>query len=292
MEKITFCISTYNNYDYLKLAVHSVRKNSYFKDAPFVVHAENCNDGTNEWLEENKDKYNLEIYIEPNNEVVRGIGGGMDFCADKVKTEYIMFLHSDFYVSNNWDKACLDVFEKYPNKKLWVSSHRVQPNIFNENSRPGTYMSDIDEFGEFYHNFNSEHFENWSEQFTEMNDFEVRKGEGVSGLIRKEDWDNVGGNDPLFAPASWEDMDLFIRLQMEGCDFILPSKSLVYHFGARGSHFPTDDFTIKSDRQVIAETTNAKKWWNKWGVMPVFDDVQFIQVTEDYVKRYEEIKNG
>ena len=59
MEKITFCISTYNNYDYLKLAVHSVRKNSYFKNAPFVVHAENCDDGTNEWLEENKDKYDL-----------------------------------------------------------------------------------------------------------------------------------------------------------------------------------------------------------------------------------------
>lgn len=291
MSKITFCISTYNNYDYLKLAVDSVRKNSHFKDAPFVVHAENCNDGTNEWLEENKEKYDLEVYIEPNNEVVRGIGGGMDFCADKVKTEYIMFLHSDFYVSKDWDKACLDVFEKYPDKKLWVSSHRVQPNIFNEGHRPGTVMADIDEFGAFHHDFDSDYFEKWAIEFTEMNDFEVRKGEGVSGLIRKKDWDEVDGNDPRFSPASWEDMDLFIRLQMEGCDFILSSKSLIYHFGARGSHFPEDDFTKKSDRQVKAESVNAQKWYDKWGLPPVFDEVRFVKVTDDYIKKYKELKN-
>ena len=43
---ITHCISTYNNLPYLKLAVESVRKYSYWKDAPFIIHAENCSDGT------------------------------------------------------------------------------------------------------------------------------------------------------------------------------------------------------------------------------------------------------
>ena len=61
--KITFCCSTYNTLNYLKLAIKSVRQNAHFKDAPFVVHTENSDDGTNEWLEENKDKYNLEFYI-------------------------------------------------------------------------------------------------------------------------------------------------------------------------------------------------------------------------------------
>jgi hypothetical protein len=85
---ITFTLSTFNTLNYLKLAIHSVRKNSYYKDAPFVIHAENCTDGTNEWLEENKEKYNLEVYIE-QNEIPKGIGGGMNFCASKVKTKYI-----------------------------------------------------------------------------------------------------------------------------------------------------------------------------------------------------------
>ena len=65
MSRMTFCISTYNNNNYLQLAIKSVRENSYFKDAPFVIHAENCTDGTNEWLEENKEKYNLEIPDNP-----------------------------------------------------------------------------------------------------------------------------------------------------------------------------------------------------------------------------------
>jgi glycosyltransferase involved in cell wall biosynthesis len=71
---ITFCISTYNNLPYLKLAVESVRKNSYFKDAPFIIHAENCTDGTDEWLASNE--YDLEYYIEKNESPV-GIGGGI-----------------------------------------------------------------------------------------------------------------------------------------------------------------------------------------------------------------------
>ena len=57
MTPITFCISTYNNLNYLKIAVESVRRNSYYTDAPFIIHAENCTDGTNEWLMENSMKY-------------------------------------------------------------------------------------------------------------------------------------------------------------------------------------------------------------------------------------------
>ena len=48
---LTFCISTYNNLNYLKIAIESVSVNSHFKDAPFIIYAENCTDGTNEWLE-------------------------------------------------------------------------------------------------------------------------------------------------------------------------------------------------------------------------------------------------
>ena len=108
MSPITFCISTYNNLSYLKLAIESVRKNSHFKDSPFIIHAENCNDGTNKWLEENKNKYDLEYYIDKNNNPI-GIGGGMNFCADKVKTEFIMFLHSQSQVPKP-QQAKLDAF--------------------------------------------------------------------------------------------------------------------------------------------------------------------------------------
>jgi len=277
MNLITFCLSTYNNLEYLKLAVESVRKNSYFKDAPFIIHAENCDDGTDEWLDAYHQDYNLDYYIEKNPEPV-GIGGGMNFCAEKVQTEYIMFLHSDFYVSKDWDKACLDIFEKYPDKKLWVSSHRIEPQMFpNSQTRPGTVIVPKDYLGAYWNDFNKEGFEYWAEQFVQINDFEIPKGEGVSGLIRKKDWDVIGGNDPIFAPASWDDMDLFLRMLQAEYEFILTSKSLIWHFGARGSHRLEENNGQTSQRQIKSEISNQQKWLTKWGKLPVFNEYGMIK---------------
>ena len=273
---LSFCISTYNNLEYLKLAIASVRKNSYYKDSPFIIHAENCTDGTNEWLKNNFQRYNLEYYIE-QNETPLGIGGGMNFCADKVTTEYIMFLHSDFYVSKNWDKALMEIFEKYPNRQMWVCSHRVEPQMFpNSSTRPGTVIVPKDYLGAYWNDFNKEGFEQWAEMFVEANDFEIPKGEGVSGLIRKKDWDQIGGNDPLFAPSSWDDMDLFLRMLQADYEFILTSKSLVWHFGARGSHRLEENNNQTSERQRKAESINQQKWLSKWKSFPIFNQYGMI----------------
>ena len=273
---ITFCISTFNNLPYLKIAIKSVRENSYYDKAPFIIHAENCTDGTDRWLIDNKEKYNLDVYLD-KNKVPLGIGGGMNFCADKVETEYIMFLHSDFYVTKNWDLELYNIFKKYPNQKMWVNSHRVEPNMFNNpSSRPGTVIVDKEMFGAYHHDFKDQIFEQWANEFTEMNDFEIPKGEGVSGLIRKKDWDEIGGNDPLFAPASWDDMDLFLRMLNKGFKFVLTSKSMVYHFGARGSHRLEENDGKSSTRQIEAERVNAQKWFKKWKAMPKFDQYEMI----------------
>jgi GT2 family glycosyltransferase len=274
---LTFCISTYNNLEYLKIAVKSVRENSHFKDAPFIIHAENCDDGTDEWLDTYGEDYNLDWYIEKNPEPV-GIGGGMNFCADKVKTEYIMFLHSDFYVTKDWDLDLLKVHEKYPNEKLWVNSHRVEPQMFpNSESRWGTVVVAKELFGAYHHDFKPHIFDKWVELFKEENDFEIPKGEGVSGLLKKEYWDELGGNDPIFAPASYEDMDLFLRMIQNGWRFILPSSSVVWHFGARGSHRLEENDGRSSERQMKSEQKNIQKWLEKWGKLPIFDEYGMIK---------------
>jgi len=278
MSLLTFCISTWNNLPYLKIAIDSVRKNSYYKDAPFIIHAENCTDGTNDWLEENKDKYNLTLIIEPNNEIVRGIGGGMNICAENVKTEYIMFLHSDFYVTKDWDKGLMDIFKKYPNKKLWVNSYRIEPDQFNSPPRHGTTMVPINQFGGYHNDFNSELFDSWVEEFKQLNmGYEVPKGEGVSGLVKKSVWDEIGGNDPIFAPASWEDMDLFLRMLYGGVKFVLPITSVVWHFGARGSHRLEENRGTSSERQKQSEKKNIEKWLEKWKKFPIFDEYGMIK---------------
>lgn len=272
---ITHCISTHNNLPYLKLAIQSVRENSYYKDAPFIIHAENCSDGTDEWLKENGEKYNLEFYID-KNEIPLGIGGGMNFCADKVKTKYINFLHSDFYVSKNWDLKLLKVHEKHSNKS-WIFSQRIQPNIFKESSRPGTLIVPIDEFGGYYNDFDQEYFLEYAQSLSESNDFEISLGEGVSGLILKEDWDYIGGNDPLFAPASWDDKDIFLRCLLKDFKLVLTTTSVVWHFGARGSHRLEENEGKTSQRQIEAEMKNSQKWLTKWNQFPTFDQNGMIK---------------
>jgi GT2 family glycosyltransferase len=272
---ITFCISTYNNLPYLKLAIESVRQHSYYKNAPFIIHAENCNDGTDEWLEENAAQYSLEFYIDKNDNP-KGIGGGMNFCAEKVKTEYIMFLHSDFYVTPNWDLELMKVHEKYNNDKLWVNSFRIEPNMFNDQDRPGTHFVPKEAFGAYHNDFKPEGLLEYAKLIALKNDFEIPKGEGVSGLVKKSWWDAIGGNDPLFAPTSWDDYDLFLRMLYEGGKFLMPTKSIVWHFGARGSHRLEENNNQSSERQRKAEQANAQKFYNKWGGLPKKDQYGMI----------------
>jgi GT2 family glycosyltransferase len=272
---ITHCISTYNNLPYLKLAVQSVRTHSYWKDAPFIIHAENCTDGTDEWLEDHGKLYNLEYYIDKNDKP-KGIGGGMNFCADRVKTEYINFLHSDFYVGKNWDLELMKVHDKYEDEKLWVNSFRIEPNMFNSPERQGTWLVDPSAFGAYHDDFNTKKFIDVATSFAAQNEQEIPKGEGVSGLVTKKFWDQVGGNDPLFAPTSWDDMDLFLRWLNEGGRFVMPTKSVVYHFGARGSHRLEENNGQSSDRQRKAEAANAQKFFSKWKGLPTFDQYGMV----------------
>ena len=241
MHKITSVIPTYNNLPFLKLTVTSVRQNCYYNDMPIFIFAENCTDGTNEWLAENADKLSLQYYIETDNKEQRGIGGGIDLCVSQVKTEFVNILHSDFWLGPNQDIELLKLYDDIkPGERLIASSFRVQPNIFPNDPpyRPGTVFVPFDKFGEHEDNFEQNYFDDWAAEFTHDNDIHVRKAGGAGYFCRVEDHIYIGGNDPIFEPMYWEDKDLFMRMQMEGYKFIMTSKSVIWHFTSRTSRFP------------------------------------------------------
>ena len=280
MNKITTTISTNNNLEYLKLAVKSVRQNCYYKDMPVIVHAENCDDGTDEWLNDNTDKYSIEYYIDHNNHP-KGIGGGMNFCVDKVKTEFVNIIHSDMWCAPNQDSELLKLYDD-TDKRLIASAFRIQPRIFpnDPDYRPGTVFHPMEEFGAFCYEFDSDYFDRWATEFSKENEVTVRKAGGAGFFCRVEDYKWIGGNDPLFAPASWEDKDLFVRMQLEGYEFVMTTKSILWHFSARGSHFrdeAKDDLTKKSMRQQKSERDNIQKWIKKWGRLPEEDEETFVK---------------
>ena len=282
MSKITSVIPTYNNLPFLQLAVVSVRKNCYYDQMPIIIFAENCTDGTNEWLENHGDELGIEYYIEDgkDREDQRGIGGGIDYCVSKVKTEFVNILHSDFWVAPNQDIELLKLFDEFPNDRLIASSFRVQPNIFPNDPeyRPGTVFVSKDAFGAYDDDFEEEYFDKWATEFSDNNDIRVRKAGGAGYFCRTEDHIHMGGNDPRFEPMYWEDKDLFMRMQMEGYKFIMTSKSVVWHFASRTSRFPNGTKNLKHRPPHLAEWENraTQRFIEKWGRLPQEDSETFV----------------
>ena len=282
MSNITSVIPTYNNLPFLKLTVKSVRQNCYYNDMPIFIFAENCTDGTNEWLAENADEFGIEYYRETGNEEQRGIGGGIDLCVSKVKTEFVNILHSDFWVAPNQDIELLKLFDEFPNDRLIASSFRVQPNIFPNDPeyRPGTVFVPKDAFGAYDDDFESDSFDHWAQALMDDNDDRVRKAGGAGYFCRTEDHIHMGGNDPRFEPMYWEDKDLFMRMQMEGYKFIMTSKSVVWHFTSRTSRFPNGMKELDNNKRppylVEWERRATQRFIEKWGRLPDEDEATFV----------------
>lgn len=272
---------------YLKLVIQSIEKNTYYQDYEVLIYSEGSTDGTEEYLKKEftGDK-NCKFWCKPEkwNLKYHGIGGGLNFLAEKVKTPYIIFMHSDMYGGPEFDRPLIENIKD----GVVISAHRIEPDIFGNKIpeyevravRPGTLSVHKDYFGYTYDNFDVELFDSFSNQFTYNNVKSYPKGEGAGGfIITKHDWDLIGGCDPLFSPASFEDADVFIRAQLKGIKFILTCKSLIFHFGARGSIFQNDDFSKRSERQIECEKINAVKWLTKWNKMFKYDNYGFFSAT-------------
>jgi GT2 family glycosyltransferase len=268
--------------------VASIRRNAFYKDSPIIVYTEN-DEETAAWIRSQADITPIVEY----NDVQKGIGGGTNVAIANVKTEFFSLIHSDMYISRHYDAPLLEEVEKTKEPTV-ACAWRLEPNIWKQESRQGTTMAPADTtdgFGVYYHDFQAIDFEDWSEKFVLYNDISFRKVEGVSYVMRKSDWDRIGGNDPLFAPASWEDMDLHLRMAYNDYKFVVTSKAVVWHFGSRGANFmdQPDKITGRSERQLKAERDNAVKWVNKWHDLPRFDNDGFIVLTDGLKKRYKEI---
>ena len=288
---ISIAISTYNNLNYLKLLIDSIRNNTTNVDE-IVIYAENCTDGTNEWLIDILQKIDprVKIYIEQNI-IPRGIGGGINFAVSKTTQEYIILLHSDMYLIPNYDTELFNIIAASENreKKLIVSSYRIEPNIWNNPEIiPGVISIDKNIFGEFYYNFNSTEFINWATKFCLANyNKSIPTMLGAGGyIIKKTDWDYLGGNDDIFRPACYDDVDLCLRAQIKGFEFITTMNTVCFHYGGRGSHFPEDKLDLKCERQIKAEHNGLLNWFEKWGDKIQFNSDGLIILTEKMKEYY------
>ncbi len=89
-------IPTFNNLDYVKILLLSLKKNSTLNHE-IIFHVNEGSDGTINFLNKNNYKY---TFSKKN----LGLCTGTNLAASKATSEYILYSHDDMYFCPGWDK--------------------------------------------------------------------------------------------------------------------------------------------------------------------------------------------
>ena len=253
MDKITFCIPSKSNLRYLKTCISSIRENSYRDDHDIIVFVDSDEDGTVEWLEEVKDKYNLQYYVNPKlGKELYGIGMAYDFCIEKSTTDIFMIFHADMMLGIDADWKAW----QHLKPKTVVCSTRVEPPI-----HPNGGEKILLDFGMWPEEFKKDKFNQYVNEH--MDDTKTTEGIFAPWMMYKEEFLALGGHDPKMHSCR-EDSDVFNRMHLDGFKFIQPWNSLVYHLTGRGAGSFDGD---KERHEQWKKDMNAStlEFIRKWG---------------------------
>jgi len=253
MEKITFCIPSKTNLRYLKTCIPSIRKNSYRNDHDIIIFVDSDEDGTIEWLKENKDKYNIQYHINPDlGNTLYGIGKAYDFCIEKSTTDVFTIFHADMMLGKHADLKAYQQLKP----KIVVCSTRIEPPL-----HPNNGEKILLDFGLWPEEFKEDEFDKYVNQH--IDDIKITDGIFAPWMMYKSEYLNIlGGHDPILHSCR-EDSDLFNRMLLAGFEFIQPWNSLVYHLTGRGAgSFDGDPERHKKWQDDMNKSTLAfiKKW--------------------------------
>lgn len=253
MKKITFCIPSKSNLRYLKTCIPSIRENAYRKDHDIIVFVDSDEDGTIEWLEQIKNKYNLTYYTNPDlGKKLYGIGEAYDYCIEKSTTDIFMIFHADMMLGKNAD---LNAYNHLKEKTV-VCSTRIEPPIHPN----GGEKIQID-FGMWPEEWKEKEFNEYVE--SQLNETKTTNGIFAPWMMYKKDFIELGGHDPIMHSCR-EDSDVFNRMKLAGYKFIQPWNSLVYHLTGRGAgSFDGDPQRHEQWKKDMMNST--KEFIRKWG---------------------------
>lgn len=112
MTKVSIIITSYNYEKYIGTAIESIINQTY-KDWELIIVDDGSKDNSVNIIEEYCKKYNnINLYIQPEN---KGLIESIKLALEKANGEYVIFLESDDYLSNNYISEKLNIFSQYPN---------------------------------------------------------------------------------------------------------------------------------------------------------------------------------
>ena len=277
---MTFCIPSKNNCRYLKACIPSIRKNSYRDDHDIIVFVDADEDGTVEWLESVKDKYNIR-YIVNDTDGLYGIGKAYDKCIEESTTDIFMIFHADMMLGKDAD---LEAF-KYLDRKKVVCATRIEPPLHPENGE-----KIIKNFGmwpepDVEEGWLEDDFDKYVEEAKIEYKDKTTNGCFAPWMMYKDEFLGIGGHDPRFASAR-EDSDVFNRLVLGGFELIQSWQSFVYHLTARGGQFQhgklTKEHSQKSEEWQKLMNNSTREFFRKWGSGVQHDNLMMPIVSPKY----------
>ena len=256
-----------NNLKYLKWSYDSIRKNQGNHEVEICVADDASTDGTWDWCVEIMGK-------DPNFKALKWDGPervGHTILYDRLINEIAtndicMIYHADMYLC----PGALDAIENELKEKTIVSLTRIEPPL-----HPDGPEKILKDFGVEPEEFNEEGLL----KFLDSRHIDGKTTEGIFApwAFWKSDFQEIGGHDPLYAPQSKEDSDIFNRFQLNGVKFIQTWHGCVYHMTCRGSRRNTVDKAKNiyedSPEWLAQNQRSTRNFIRKWGSMVMHDSL-------------------
>ena len=247
--KISFIQPGRNNLKYLKWSYDSIRKNQGKHEVEICVADDFSNDGTWDWCLKMMDKDPLFKAIRNEGPTRLGHTILYDSLVNEVATSDICIIyHADMYLC----PGALDAIEEQLKEKTIVSLTRIEPPLH----PPGPEKILLD-CGIEPEEFDEEMLLTQVDRLKSSD--KTTEGIFAPWAFWKSDFQEIGGHDPIFAPQSKEDTDIFNRFHLNGIKFIQTWKGFVYHMTCRGSRF-ADGAKRNPDGQVFMKNRETDEW--------------------------------
>jgi glycosyltransferase involved in cell wall biosynthesis len=248
-----------NNLKYLKWSYESIRKNQGEHEVEICVADDASTDGTWDWCLEMMDK-------DPNFKAILNDTGTRlghtilyDRLINEVATQDIaMIYHADMYLC----PGALAAIEREIEDKTIVSLTRIEPPLHPDGPEKILWNGGVEpeEFLE-------------EELLKELPKFKdaskVTEGIFAPWAFYRKDFQEIGGHDPLYAPQSKEDSDIFNRFQLNGIKFKQVWDGFVYHMTCRGSRRNVKDKAKNiyedSPEWLTQNMRSTRNFIRKWG---------------------------
>ena len=222
-------------------------------------------DGTWEWLQEiSKTDPNVKIH---RNEGPERLGHTILYDTlinDYATNDVVMIYHADMYALPGLDEEV----DKYIKPGVVVSLTRIEPRL-----HPPGPEKILADYGIEPEEFDEQRLLRDLDKFKDKS--KITEGIFAPWAIYKSDFQSVGGHDPLYAPQSKEDSDIFNRFQLAGYKFIQTWNGFVYHMTCRGSRFadgakrnPSGEVFMKNretDEWLTQNIRSTRNFIRKWG---------------------------